>query len=80
VDQVFHVDQLLDERAIPKEDPDMKFLYDLLSKVNWKKRTRCKLILECPPPYKELDEAPLNEVASSVAAKEVNKFSKTAQV
>ena len=42
--------------------------------------TRSKQILECPPPYKELDEAPLNEVASSVAAKEVNKFSKTAQV
>ena len=34
VDQVFHVDQLPDERAIPKEDQDMKFLYDLLSKVN----------------------------------------------
>ena len=33
VDQVFHVDQLPDERAIPKEDQDMKFLYDLLSKV-----------------------------------------------
>ena len=75
------MDQLLDERAIPKEDPDMKFLYDLLSKVNCQiDSTRYKLILECPPPYKELDEAPLNEVASSVAAKEVNKFSKTAQV
>lgn len=39
-----------------------------------------KIVLECPPPYKELDQAPLNEVASSVAAKEVNKYSKTAQV
>ena len=36
VDQVFRVDRSLDERVIPKEDPDMKFLFGQLLKVNRK--------------------------------------------